>query len=171
AERKSLLPRAARACLSFPSAVVPRSALPGQGQGAKVERPAGRTTFAPWPWSGRSPIGTAADGKLGLSTSTLGDRHGLGRGFPEPECPRRRQKRTSATWWPVVWAAARPGGPPAAGERGGGGRMRGPARPPGDRRPRRTLRAARRGAAPAAQAPPPLDPKQPNSARVVFPSR
>ena len=96
-------------CLSFPSAVVPRSALPGQGQGAKVERPAGRTTSAPWPWSGRSPIGTAADGKLRPSTSTLGDRHGLGPGLPGAGVPRRRQKRTSAPWWPAVWAAARPG--------------------------------------------------------------
>ncbi len=35
--------------------------------------------------------------------------------------------------------------------------MHGPARPSADRRPHRTLRTVKRGAAPAAQAPPPLD--------------
>ncbi len=50
--------------LSFPSAVVPIGDLPDQGQGVKVVRPVGRSTFTPWPWPGRAERGTTADGKL-----------------------------------------------------------------------------------------------------------
>lgn len=39
--------------LIIPSAVVPPEGEAGRGHGAKVKRPTGRTTLAPWPWSAR----------------------------------------------------------------------------------------------------------------------
>jgi len=48
----------------------------GQGQGDKVERPAGRTTLSPWPWSARLCLGRRWTGWL-LT-------------IPESECSRRR---------------------------------------------------------------------------------
>ncbi|GAA3667520.1 hypothetical protein GCM10022224_034680 [Nonomuraea antimicrobica] len=45
--------RAHPARLIIPSAVDPPEGEAGQGHGDKAERPAGRTTWAPWPWPAR----------------------------------------------------------------------------------------------------------------------
>lgn len=46
----------------IPSAVVPHVVVAGQSSGAQVERPAGRTTWAPGGWSATACPGTTADG-------------------------------------------------------------------------------------------------------------